>query len=266
MANFRVITSLLSYTPTADSADSNWPVANLNVLSDLDAKWQAAVATGVVNVTLDLGAGNTLSGLAANPGILIDDVNVTSLRIQGNSVTTDWVTPPWDQGVTIARCRDTRRYKGFIRLADLSASAVAYRYVNIRILSQTPTDGTNYRISRVALGQITELLQNPLYQSRYDIPQERIDTKLATGGRTVNLMGPRRMLLQYPRAVWGTAEIDQESAIQAITAGDPIVLWDSSRGAGGSQSAWLVRRTDDPQYTTTFLDMDDTTWTFEEVI
>lgn len=266
MTSFRLIQTLLSYTPTADSTDSNWPITNLSVLSDLDLKWQALVATGVVNVTLDLGASNTLSGLAADPGIFIDDCNVTSIRIQANSVTTDWVTPPWDQAVTIAKCGEVQRYKGFIRFADLSASAVAYRYVNIRILSQTPTDGANYRISRVGIGTITELLMNPLYGIRYRKTQERIDTKLMTGGRQVNLMGSRKMILMCQRQIVGASELSQEQTIQSITAGNMIVIWDSSRSDGGSQSAWLMRRLEDPELTTTFLEFDDTTWTFEEVI
>lgn len=265
MANFRLITSLLAYTPSATSADSDFPASNLSVLAPLARAWKAAVATGVVDVTLDLGSGNTLSGLAADPGIFLDDLNVTSIKLQANS-SSSWGSPPWDQSVTISQCGDTRRYKGFIRFADLSASAVNYRYINVRILSQMPTDGTNYRMARAALGNMTELLRNPRHDPTYEILQEHISTKLFDGGADINLMGPRRLIATYPRAICGTSEMTQEQTIQALSAGDPFVLWDSSRGNGGSQSAWLVRRTNDPKYTTRFLNMDDTTWTCEEII
>jgi hypothetical protein len=265
MANFRLITSLLSYTPSATSADADFPASNLSVLTPLAKAYKAAVATGVVDVTLDLGSGNTLSALAADPGIFIDDMNVTSIKLQANS-SSSWASPPWDQSVTIAQCGDARRYKGYLRFADLNAAAVAYRYVNVRILSQTPTDGANYRIARIALGATTELLQNPLYDSAYELQQEHVKTKLFDGGYEVSLMGPRRLIATYPRKIWGTSEMTQEQTIQALSAGDPFVLWDSSRGNGGSQSAWLMRRTSDPRYVTTFLNMDDSTWVFEEYI
>ena len=256
MANFRFMLAPLTVTPTATSADSNWPVTNLNVLTDLAKKWAATVATGVVDVTFDFGSGNTFSGLAADPGIFLDDLNVTAIKLQANS-SASWSSPPWTQDVTVARCGETQRYKGFWRLADLSAVAVAYRYINVRITSQTPTDAANYRMSRAYLGSVTEMLHNPEYDFDYRLDQAVDVTELAHGGSEENLMGPRRIIVVGKRTISGAAELTQEHIIQAINPGEPVVLWDASYGGGLSQSAWLVKRVEMPSKSIRFLDLYD---------
>lgn len=266
MANFRMMLAPLTVVPTATSTDSNWPVTNVNILTDLAKKWAAAVATGIVDFTFDLGVGNTFSGLAADPGIFIDDVNVTSIKLQANA-TNSWGTPSWDQAVTVAKCGEVQRYKGFWRLADLSASAVAYRYVNVRILSQTPTDAANYRMSRAYLGSVTELTANPEYDFDYRLDQATEVTKLAHGGRETSLMGPRKIIVAGKRRIYGATELSQEQTIHAITPGAPVVLWDASYGGGVSQSAWLVERVDMPSKSVRFLDLYDAPFgPFEEVV
>lgn len=259
MANFRFILNPLAYTPTATSADSNFPITNLSVLSPLERKWAALVATGIVNVTLDFGS--ALNGLAANPGLFLDDMNVTSIRIQGNSVTTDWVTPPWDQALTIAEDEQVMRYKGFFRIADLNAAAFGYRYLNIRILSQTPTDAANYRIARVVVGQILELTANPSYDSGATRHDEWIDTKFSGGGMERSVMGEPYVALTWPRRLPSeTARSEQHQIEDVLT---PFVMWDAGRG--GSQDAWLLWRMDDAEMKTTFLHYFDTHWGFREV-
>jgi len=264
MANFRLILTPLDYTPTATSADSTYPVTNIEDYGHLLRPWKAAVATGIVNVTLDFGAGNTLSALAADPGIFLDDLNVTSLRIQGNSVTTDWETPPWDQAVTISQEPRTRRYNGYVLLSELNAAPFAYRYLNIRILSQTPTDALAYRISRAFVGATTELLTNP----EYGITRKTFDPKMTLefmdGGSEVSEMGERRYEFTVTRQVVGATELAQELAIQAITPGTNVVIWDSE--TGGSQSAWIMRRVEDPSLQETFLAVHGGSWSFREVI
>jgi hypothetical protein len=251
MANFRYIPTLLSFTPTADSADSNWPATNVNVLSDLSAKWAAAVATGIINFTLDFGVGNTLSGLAANPAIGVDDCNVTSLRIQGNSVTTDWVTPPWDQAITVAKHKGVGRYKDFRRLLDLSASAFAYRYLNIRIVSQTPTDGENYRIGRVGVGQIVEPVMNPSYDSVLTIDQMVRDTELEHGGFQPNIMGEPFARMVFPQRLASVAARDDYWDFDAmIGRGVICMVWDASEG--GTQDGWFMRRVSPSELTKEF--------------
>lgn len=262
MPNFRFILTPLGYTPTASSADSNFPATNLSVLSPLERKWAALVATGIVDITLDFGAGNTLSGLAADPGVFIDDTNVTSIRIQGNSVTTNWVTPPWDQAVTIAKDEQVMRYKTFLRLADLSASAFVHRYLNIRILSQTPTDAANYRIARVVAGQILELTVNPSYDSGITRHDEREDVKFLGGGMERLILGEPYVTLTWPRTMPSeVARSEQHQIEHALT---PFVMWDAGRG--NSQDAWLLWRMDDAEMKHKFLHLYDTHWGFREVL
>lgn len=262
MANFRFILSPLDYTPAATSADSNYPVTNLEDYGHLRRPWKAAVATGIVNVTLDFGAGNTLNSLAADPGIFLDDLNVTSLRIQGNSVTTDWVTPPWDQAITVAKDEQVMRYKDFRRLADLNAAAFAYRYLNIRIPSQTPTDALTYRLSRAFVGQILELTVNPSSGSGATRRDERVDTKFLDGGIERSEMGEPYVELAFPRPLPSEASRSEQHQVENVLT--PFVMWNAARG--GTQDASIVIRMDDAEMRQTFLHAYETHWGFREVI
>lgn len=246
MANFRLMLAPLTVTPTATSADSNWPVTNVNILTNLAKKWAAAVATGVVDVTFDLGSGNTFSGLAADPGLFIDDLNVTSIKIQANS-SSSWTSPPWNQSVTIGKKKSTGRYKGFWRLADLSAAAVAYRYVNVRILSQTPTDAANYRMSRAFLGSVTDMTANPSYGMTYERHRRTINNDMEDGGVETNLMGAPYDVLTFQHTLSGTTARDEHWTIEDVGEGQPFVFWDASEGA--SQDAWLLTRLDPSRMT-----------------
>ncbi len=264
MANWRLLLSALSYTATADSADSNFPATNLSVYSDIAKAWKATTSGAIVNVTLDFGSGNTFASLAADPGLFLDDLNVTSIRIQGNSVTTDWVTPPWDQAVTVSLDEWVRRYKCFLRLADLSGSAFSYRYLNIRIPAQSTTDGQVYRISRAFPGTVTELLNNPRYDSERSVLHEKEVTKQATGGSQVNLFGPRQFTFSVDRKLSAAAELSQELTILAVDPGQPFALWDSV--LGGSHHAWLMQRIEESRMRQPYLNIHDGRWTFEEVV
>jgi len=244
MANTRLITSFLNYTPSATSEDSTLPVSNLEVYGHPFRPWKALVATGIVDVTLDFGVGNTLSGLAADPGIFLYPTNVASLRIQGNS-SLSWGSPPWDQAVTVNKNRDSGRYKGFWRLADLNVAAFAYRYLNIRILSQTPVDGLVYRIGDVVVGQVTELSVNPsapVVRNRLDpsLPVEFLD-----GGREVLEMGEAVIELSFPRHLFDTTELNEALDLDGLGVGALFVYWDAIHG--GSEDGWLVRRSGPPR-------------------
>lgn len=264
MANFRFLLAALAYTPTATSTDSLYPVTNLYDYTHLFRPWKAQVASGIVNVTLDFGAGNTLSALAADPGLFLDDLNVTSLRIQGNSVTTDWVTPPWDQAITVAKHEGAGRYKHFVRLADLSAAAFAYRYLNIRILSQTPTDALAYRIGRAWPGTVTELSVNPGYDSELTIEEHVIETEFIGSASESNSMGEPYALLTLPRILPSTAARDQHWVIDAIGKGVPFVMWDASEG--GTQDGWILKRIEASRMRKEFNAYYKSGWAFREVI
>lgn len=261
MASFRFIISLLNYTATATSVDANFPASNLSVLSPLARSYRAAVATGVVDVTFDFGVGNTLSGLAANPGILIDDLNVVSLRIQGNS-SSSWGSPPWDQAITVAKHHGVGRYKDFRRLLDLGA-AFAYRYLNIRILSQTPIDNLNYRIGRVCIGNISELSIAPTFEIEMLDEEAVRTTELFDGGCEFNIMGPPFMKMTYPRTFPGSVARDEHWDINRLGIGKPFVIWDASEG--GTQDGWLMTRVEAAPLSKRF-SLYRSVWPFRELI
>lgn len=244
MANTRLITSFLGYTASATSADANFPATNVSIYGHPFRPWKALVATGIVDLTLDLGVGKTLSALAADPGLFLYPTNVTSVRIQGNS-SLSWGAPPWDQLVTIAKDRLTGRYKGFFRLADLNAAAFAYRYLNLRIPSQTPVDGLPYRIGMVAVGNVTELSVNP----SSPVVRNRLDPALTVdfldGGREVMEMGEPVVELSLPRHLFDTTELNEALDIDALGLGLPFVYWDAIMGT--TDSGWLVRRQAPPR-------------------
>jgi len=264
MANFRVVTSLVSYTPTATSENASYPVTNLNLYGRLFRPWKASVQSAVVDVTLDFGSGSTLSGLATDPGILFDDCNVASASIQGNTVTTSWGAPPWNQPISFNQEQWVRRRKGFFRLADLSTAVFSYRYLNLRIPIQAGTDAGPYRIGRAAVGPITELLANPLYNVTRRTVDPFVSTEFLDGGIEVVELGNRRFEMEADREAVGSAELSEELTIQAITRGGSFVLWDSAQG--GSEHAWLFRRTDHPSITEVSLENYHNHWVFQEVI
>lgn len=264
MANFRVITSLVSYTPTVTSENTTYPATNLNLYNHLFRPWKSLVQSAVVDVTIDFGSGNTFSGLATDPGILFDDCNITSATIGGNTVTTSWGAPPWSQTISFNQELWVRRRKGFFRLADLSASVFSYRYLNMRIPAQAGTDAGAYRIGRIAAGSITELLANPLYNIIRRAVDPLVTTEFLDGGHEVVELGNRRFEMEAERETVGSAELSEELSIQAITRGAPFVLWDAQ--LAGTEHAWMFRRAEHPSVTETSLEFYHGRWVFREII
>lgn len=264
MASFRVVTSLVSYTPTATSENATYPATNLNLYGHLFRPWKASVQSAVVDVTLDFGSGSTLAGLATNPGILFDDCNITSATIGGNTVTTSWGAPPWNQAISFNQELWVRRRKGFFRLAALSASVFSYQYLNLRIPAQAGTDAGVYRIGRIAVGPITELLADPLYNIVRRVVDPLVTTEFLDGGHEVIELGNRRYEMEAERETVGSAELAEELAIQAVTRGASFLLWDAQ--LGGTEHAWMFRRTEHPSVTESFLEFYRGRWVFREII
>ncbi len=261
MAKTRIISSFLNYTPSATSTNADFPASNLALSTHPFRPWKAIVATGIVDVTLDFGS--ALNGLAANPGIFLFPVNFTSAKIQGNS-TLSWSSPPWDQAVMLAKDRYTGRYKGFWRLADLSASAFAYRYLNVRILSQTPIDGLPYRIGTIVVGQITELTSAqhiPIGRRRED-PAIVIET--LDGGREILEMGESVLTLTMPRKLYSQTEVNEQLDIDGLGVGSPFVLWDS--GLNAPEGSWLVRRAEPSDLQHQWTTFHEGRWALREVV
>lgn len=239
MPNTRLITDFLDYTPSATSEDPSFLAANLKVYSHPFRPWKATVATNVVDVTLDFGVGNTLSGLVADPGLLIFPTNISSVRIQGNSILS-WATPPWDQLVTIAKDRFDGRYHGGFRLSDLNVNPFAYRYLNLRIPSQVPVDGLVYRMGLIAVGNITEWSVNPNAPLGRPRDDPALTVEMIDGGVEVLEMGEPFLRFQLPRHLYSAAALNEHLDLAALGVGRIFVYFDAA--LNNSQSVWPVRR------------------------
>lgn len=241
MANFRTILSFLQYTPSATQEAAGFPATNLTDVRHPLRPWKATADNVQVDVTLDFGWGNIVSVLASDPGVFINPLNFTSARLQGNNVTTNWTTPPWDQPITIGQDQWNGRHKGLWRLADLNAAAFTYRYLNIRIPPQASLDAAPYRIGGIAVGQIKEWTTNPPYgidRTRVDLMREN---RMADGGAERAKLGEPHVMLAYPRKLASAAALSEQLDVLGLGLDQPFVLWDASLG-NGSQNAYLVYR------------------------
>lgn len=245
----RLILNFTSYTPTASSEDSTAPASRLTEHSTPFRSYKATISGAVVNVTLDVGVGNTLSGLMAVPGIFINHVNVASLRIQGNSVSTNWTTPPWNQPVTINQDAWTGRYKGFFRLSDLDAAAFAYRYLNIQLNSST-TDNAPYSIGNIVVGSIIEWSVGPAFGIERTIMHAYDRNEFLDGGSEVIELGDPYLALRFQNLLPSIASRDTRLTIARLAPGALFVLWDSA--LGGTSDAWMVRRADEMELKQSF--------------
>lgn len=245
----RLITAFTPYTPTASSEDSTAPASRLTEHSTPFRLYKATISGAVVNITLDVGVGNSLSGLMAVPGIFLNHVNVASLRIQGNSVSTNWTTPPWNQLVTIDQDAWTGRYKGFFRLSDLDVATFAYRFLNVQLNSST-TDGAPYSIGNVVLGSINEWSIGPAFGIERKVLHAYNRNEFLDGGSEVIELGDPYMTLRFQNRLPSVASRDTRLTIARLAPGELFVLWDSA--LGGTSDAWMVRRADEMELTQSF--------------
>ena len=262
---FRTVSSFQTFTASATAADPVFPITYISSYPYSPFRpWKSSSLAGQVDVTLDFGSGQTLASLVNSPAIFIDNTNIASLLVQGNTVTTSWGAPPWQAGVGV----QTELYGGQRRLAvqlsDLSAAAFSYRYLNLRINSQAPSSGTQYQIGTILIGGVQNLVADPVYPA----VRERIDPIASIdypdGGREVLSLGQARVKLNFQTDAVGSAELAGLLAIDKLGRHRPFLFWDAT--TSGTADAWLVRRADSRPWTERFLTQYEGPWTLEEVV
>lgn len=261
--NYRIITSFVPYTPSATAQDSAFQATNLNSYQFHPHRpWKSSSNAGTVDLTCDMGAGNTIAGFSTDPAVFLDWLNVSSVRIQANG-SLSWGSPPWTATVPIRRNPLSDKSRGFFRLADLDVTVTSYRYLNIRIDSTAPSSGYQYRIGTCLLGTAQELLANPLYPAKRRITEPVIVTKFSDGGFEVLKMGENGAELSLEVQAVGSAELSENFGIGQLGISYPFVLWDSV--ASAAEYAYLFRQSESREWTESFLDQHDSTWTMVEV-
>jgi len=139
MSGLILSTDYVTYTPTARSADGNYPIINITDKKHMVRRFKAADATA--NdwlIKLDFGAATTIKA------ILIRYVNFTSITIQGHA-TDSWASPSFTETVTISKDEITNRYQLLHLFTTFN-----YRYMRIFIpTGQTPTSDTVWFVGDV---------------------------------------------------------------------------------------------------------------------
>jgi hypothetical protein len=172
MGNFTFGYTLVDYTPTASSEDSNYPIANIKDYAHLKRHFRSQVATEVT-IVLDFVSAKVVQVM------LLDDVNFADVYIQGNA-TNVWDTPSFSQQYTISKDAETQRY----RLCEI-LTGFNYQYMRIKIPAQTPVDGLSvFRIGRIAcMTSKIEFTDNPSFPYRHSASYpEPLEVKFPSGG------------------------------------------------------------------------------------
>lgn len=122
---------------TPSSQDTGYPWTNAKIYSALKIHYRALVQTEVT-IVCNFGADQSLVGL------MLEDVNFTSVTIQGNA-TNVWTSPSpsFSQDFTISKNPEVQRYNIWCAL-----TAFNYAFLRIKIPTQTPIDLSVFRIGR----------------------------------------------------------------------------------------------------------------------
>lgn len=220
----------IDYTPTARSADSDYPVTDIDEKWSLTRTFKAADATA--NdwlIKLDMTSAQTVAS------ILLNHVNFTSVTIQGNA-TDSWGAPSFTTTISISKDPIVQRYKAFIPL-----TAFNYRYLRIFIpTGQTPTDDTVWYVGGlVALDSYTELSRNAsMFDRTAEIPNETVEI----GGNVKDSVDTAAMLgLECSLGFSKRKQTDESElwTLNALSNSTPMVLYEN---LSDTSQAWLVRK------------------------
>ncbi len=170
-------TTGLSLTPSSN--DSNYPIANTLNYRNLLRHWRSTTSASNVSIV------GTWSSQRALTAIMLNDINFSSVTIQGNN-TDVWTSPAFSQAFTTSVDTRVNRRKIYCALAGFN-----YTFFRILIPAQTPDDFGVFRISSIIpiIAQLT-LTQNPNWGYAWTIntPDARILT-FPSGVSERNSMG-----------------------------------------------------------------------------
>lgn len=264
--SYRTVGSFhLTFVVTATSQKTALPATFVNSYPYAPFRYWESGSGGTQDCTLDMGTGNQVNSLFTTPAIFIDNTNVTSMLIQGNTVANSWDAPPWQVGIRIETEIYTGQKRFVAKFSDLAVnSTIPYRYINLRISSQAPSSGSTYRIGTALLGTAPDLAADPLYA----VERQRIDpiqsVEFPNGAREILSLGESRMRFSLPTEAVGSAELTGMMSIDRFGRHQPFVLWDAT--TSGTANAWLVRRSESRTWTERFLDRYEGTWILEEIV
>lgn len=215
----------VTYTPTARSAYTGYPVTNITDKWHMLRRFRANDATAA-NWLVRLDFGSTKS-IAA---ILLRYCNFTSVTIQGNA-TDVWTAPSFTQTITISKDTITNRYQLCTALTGFN-----YRYMRFYIpTGQTPTSDTVWFIGDISCFDTVDELTYTM--TSYDRTAELVYEDVKIHKRTTD-----RILLstqyQFQADIgFGTRVYTEEGELFDInhyTHNAPVLVWenlgDSSKG------------------------------------
>jgi hypothetical protein len=217
-------------TITSDNENSSYPATNIQIYNHTKRHFRSDSTSSDVHITLDFGS------LKSIQAILLNDVNFTSVVIQGND-TDSWATPSYGASFNILKDERTQRYKLYQTLTNFS-----YRYMRIVITSGIAiTDGADYyRIgSFIALDTIYTLTRNVSWPYDYSSDDEAAVVKYKTGVEERINLGE---LLFECSFGFKTVSKDEEAEIWTLNSfkkDENIILFENT---ADTTKAYLCRR------------------------
>ena len=169
---------------TPSEIDSNYPWSNTSVYARL--MWQArSITANEWTIVCDFGAATVIGA------VMLNDVNFTSVTIQGNDTDSWGGSPSLSQAFTVSEDAEATRYKIFCLLTSFN-----YRYLRIKVPAQSRTDGlAAFRISsRIFLASATALSQNPGSYSYYGVYPDPIVNEFFSGGKEIVDQGNNKII------------------------------------------------------------------------
>lgn len=235
MTQYVTATSFASYTPTASSAQTAWPVTNVSSITRPHRVFKTSAAAGTAQaIVLDFGATQTVKAL------MLDRCNVSAVSIQGNA-TNSWSSPAYWATATISQDTLDGRYKLF---HDLTAASFSYRYCRIHPNgTATLYGGTVWELGSIAvMGTVSIWGTNMGFPyGRQHMQAFDPGVKIGGGGEPSTLGNPYARIVLSTGAMSGTmmATIDE---VMRAGQGAPIVFY---TGGTSTAEAYIAHRVGD---------------------